>query len=321
MPQGCPKIGRIMAKKTFPLTAVQARVAREILSLVRRENRQAGSAMPEVTLAKEIGTSRTPVQAALRYLASQGVVRQDVNRRYVLSRNAAELGVAAPELFNEPDDPLYLHIAEARQAGDLPEDVTEAELMRRFGVVRSTLRKTLARISEEGWIEQRVGSGWSFLPLIDSSKGYEESYLFRQSIEPMGILSPWFHAERTALAELKREQQFIVNGGFRTMSAIELFEANSRFHEALAAWSGNRFVAQSVRRLNQLRRLVEYRQAAVQRAARRGQAGEHLQILDAIERQDLVEAAGLMRKHLEEARRSKVFSQDVFTPDNTSSPG
>lgn len=300
-----------MTDTSLSLTPVQARVAREIVSLVRRENRQAGAAMPEVVLAKEIGTSRTPVQVALRYLAGLGVVYQDVNRRYFLARDATDLGEVAPELFSTPDDPLYLRIAEARQAGELPEEVNEAELMRRFDVARSTLRKTLARISEEGWIEQRVGSGWSFLPMIDSPHAYEESYLFRQSIEPMGILSPWFHAERSALADLKREQRFIVDDGFRTMTAIELFEANSRFHEALASWSGNRFVVQSVRRLNQLRRLVEYRQAA-QRPARRVQAEEHLRILEAIERHDLVEAAGLMRKHLEEARRAKVFKRDVF---------
>ena len=90
------------------------------------------------------------------------------------------------------------------------------------------------------------------------------------------------------------------------MTAIELFEANSRFHETLAAWSGNRFIVQSVRRVNQQRRLVEYQQAS-KRPQRQVQALEHMQILDAIERQDLVEAASLMRKHLDGARRAKVY--------------
>lgn len=301
---------------TLLLTALQARVAREIIALARREGSPAGTPMPETMLAKEIGTSRTPVQVALRYLAAQGVVQQDSNNRYFLAKNAVDLNGVAPELFSVPDDPLYLRIASARQTGSLPDEINEAELMRRFKVARSTLRKTLARIAEEGWMEQRVGTGWSFLPMLDSSAAYEETYLFRQSIEPAGVLSPWFSADRTCLEELKREQERIVSGGFRTMTAIELFEANSRFHETLATWSGNRFIAQSVRRLNQLRRLVEYRQAE-QRPARRTQAQEHLAILDAIGRQDLIEAAGLMRKHLEEARRAKVFGSNVFTPEAT----
>jgi len=295
------------------LSPVQARVVREIIALVRRENWQAGVALPEVLLAEAIGTSRTPVKVALRHLATLGVARQDKNRRYVLARDALALDDVVEDVAASPDDPLYLQIAEARQSGTLAEEVSEAELMRIFDVARSTLRKVLARISNEGWVEQRVGTGWVFLPMIDSPQAYEESYLFRQSMEPAALLSPWFTVDREELIKLRREQEFIVNGGYETMTAIELFEANSRFHETLALWSGNRFVLQTVRRLDQLRRLVEYRQAVTRRRARQTQATEHLAILAAIERQDLIEAAGLMRKHLEDARRAKVYGiDDVF---------
>ena len=51
------------------LTPLQARVARDIVSLVRRENRKAGDHLVESNLARDIGTSRSPVNAALRYLA------------------------------------------------------------------------------------------------------------------------------------------------------------------------------------------------------------------------------------------------------------
>jgi DNA-binding GntR family transcriptional regulator len=185
--------------------------------------------------------------------------------------------------------------------------VTEAELMRRFDVARSSLRKVLARMSEEGWIEQNLGHGWRFLPMIDTPQAYEESYLFRQAIEPVGIVSPSFHADARELDALRREQQQIVNGGWRTMTAIELFEANSRFHETIAQSSGNRFIAQSVRRINLQRRLVEYHQAA-QRKPRQTQAQEHLQILAAIAVHDYVLAASLLRGHLDGARRAKVHT-------------
>src|SRR5690606_14188822 len=142
----------IFMADTLLLTALQARVAREIIALARREDRMAGAPLPETMLAKEIGVSRTPVQVALRYLAAQGVVYQDVNRRYFLAKNAADLNGAAPELLSIPDDPLYLRIANERQAGSIPDEINEAELMRRFKVARSTLRKTLTRISEEGWM-------------------------------------------------------------------------------------------------------------------------------------------------------------------------
>jgi len=294
------------------LTPLQAKVAREIVALVRREGRRAGEHLPEVHLSEQIGTSRSPVQAALRHLSKLGVLQQDLNRGYFLVQDAKAWDAVAARFSSQPDDPLYLAIAEERQAGKLSDEVTEAELMRRFNVARSTLRKVLARISEEGWIEQRVGHGWCFSSMIDSPEAYEESYLFRQAVEPTGLLGPSFRFDAGQLNELRREQQLIVDGGFKTMTAIELFEANSRFHETLAQWSNNRFVLQSVKRINQLRRLVEYRQAS-KRGARQTQAQEHLGILDAINQHEFLQAASLMRAHLDGARRGKVHGKDVFT--------
>ncbi|WP_083336817.1 GntR family transcriptional regulator [Polaromonas sp. JS666] len=294
------------------LTPLQTKVAREIVALVRREGRRAGEHLPEVHLSEQIGTSRSPVQAALRHLSKLGVLQQDLNRGYFLVQDAKAWDAVAARFSSQPDDPLYLAIAEERQAGKLSDEVTEAELMRRFNVARSTLRKVLARISEEGWIEQRVGHGWCFSSMIDSPEAYEESYLFRQAVEPTGLLGPSFRFDAGQLRELRREQQLIVDGGFKTMTAIELFEANSRFHETLAQWSNNRFVLQSVKRINQLRRLVEYRQAS-KRGARQTQAQEHLGILDAINQHEFLQAASLMRAHLDGARRGKVHGKDVFT--------
>jgi DNA-binding GntR family transcriptional regulator len=298
------------ASTTPELTSLQQRVAREIVALVRRDNRRAGDHLPEIQLAQHIGTSRSPIQAALRHLAQLGVLEQDANRGFFLKVDAMNWDGPVSGLL-VTDDPLYLRIVQDRQTETLPDAVTEADLMRRYGVARSTLRKVLSRISEEGWIEQSMGHGWQFLSMIDSPDAYEESYLFRQSIEPGSLLGPAFQFKPAELKQLRREQQRIVDGGYETMTPIELFESNSHFHETLAKWGNNRFVLQSVRRINQLRRLVEYRQAS-KRGPRHTQASEHLAILDAIEQQDFVQAASLMRAHLNGARRGKLRDADVF---------
>ncbi len=300
-----------IASSASELTSLQSRVAREIVALVRREGRRAGEHLPEVQLADQIGTSRSPVQAALRHLSRLGLVQQDVNRGFFIVKDAKDWAPVAANFSSQPDDPLYLAIAEERQAGRLPDEVSEAELMRRFNVARSTLRKVLSRISEEGWIEQCVGHGWAFQNMMESPEAYEESYFFRQALEPSGILSPSFNVIRSELEQLQREQQHIVEGGFRSMTPIELFEANSRFHETLAGWSGNRFIVQSVKRVNQLRRLIEYQQAS-KRAPRQTQAQEHLEILNAIAKLDHAQAAYLLRSHLDGARRAKVHGKGVL---------
>ena len=294
------------------LTPLQTRVTREILALARREDLAIGDRLAESVLAEKIGTSRTPVNVALHHLVSLGVVYYDANRGFFMAKPARDLTEVAAPFFNEPDNPLYLKIADDRLGHRLPDLVTEADLMRQYDVSRSELRRVLSRMQEEGWLERQVGHGWQFMPMIDSVEAYEESYLFRAAIEPTGIMSPTFSANRVELEELRRRQRFIAESGYLTMNSVELFEANSEFHETIAKWSGNRFIAQSVRRMDRLRRLVEYRQAKA-RKPRQGQATEHLAILDAIAQHDLLRAAALLRDHIEGARRAKVHAQEVFT--------
>lgn len=293
------------------LTPLQTHVAREIVGYVRRENLKAGEHLAESLLAEHIGTSRSPVNVALRFLAKQGFLTHDLNRGYFLTSDACNLDTVANKFSAEPDDPLYLQIAEDRLKHRLPDEVNEVDLMRLYDTSRSVLRNVLRRIQQEGWIEKMVGHGWQFLPLIDSPDAYEESYVFRSAIEPTGLLASTFAVQAHELTDLRRQQQFIVDSGYRTMTSIELFESNSQFHETLAKWSGNRFILQSVKRTNQLRRLIEYRQAR-EREPRRAQAAEHVAILDAILAQDMLKAATLLKSHLEGARRGKIYGNDVF---------
>lgn len=297
MPHVTPKGQRLRE-----LSPVQQQVAREIVSLVRRTGRRSGASLTETTLAGQLGTSRSPVRAALLHLAEHGVLDRHSNHGFVLTKDAAEW-TALAELFTANDgDPLYARIADERQRQLLPEVVNEAELMRRYGVVRSSLRKVLARIAEEGWIEQRVGRGWCFLPMIDSPGAFEESRRYRQAIEPSGLLSPSFRFDAREMAELRQEQQRIAGGKGEDMTAAEEFEANRRFHETLARWSGNRFVVHSLRYVGSLHRLVE-RHEGLQAGERTKGAREHLAILDAVEAGDMVSAASLLRRHLDSGSR------------------
>jgi DNA-binding GntR family transcriptional regulator len=289
------------------LSTVQARILREIVAYIRREDLPAGTHLREWHLAKLVGTSRSPVQAALSYLATLGFVEQDRNRGFFLHVPATSLADFSEQLTTSAEDPLYLQIADGRLRGIIPDTVLEADLMRQFNASRNAVHRALSRIQQEGWAERAKGHGWHFTPMINSIEAYEESYAFRLMIEPAALLTPSFKPDQDLLASLRRQQQYIVQGGYQTMTPAELFEANARFHETLAACSGNRFVAQAVRRMDQLRRLVELGQAK-QRPARKGQAEEHLGILEKVEHGDFLGAATLMRAHLEGARRQKAVS-------------
>ena len=292
------------------LTEIQARVAHEIVAYIRRENLDTGTHLPETQLAKVVGTSRFPVRAALSHLADLGVVRSDSNRGFFLSAPTTTLKAVAENFSLAAEDPIYLKIAEYRLCGRLPDVVLETELMKMFSASRFVIQRAFSRIQQEGWVERRAGRGWLFLPMIDSPEAFEESYAFRQSIEPAGILSASFRPDLPELEECRKQQELICQGGYQFMTQIELFESSARFHETIALCSGNRFAVQTIRRLNQLRRLVEYKHAK-QRPARKSHAEDHLTIINDILQGNLIGAASRMRDHLDRSRTEKI-SQDLF---------
>ncbi len=291
------------------LTPLQSRILREIVSYVRRGQLPHGTHVVESQLARELNASRSPVKAALTFLTQQGMFTYDKNRGYFLAQHASELGPLAEQLSAQSEDPVYQQIAEMRLTRTLPELFTEIELMRELNISRTVLRSVLTRIQQEGWLEFRAGQGWKTLPAIDSLEAYQESYALRIMIEPAGLMGDAFRPDRARLEACRRQQQFIAGGGFMTMTPRELFEANSDFHETLAACSGNRFLLQTVRRLNQLRRLVEYRQAQEKRSQRQHHAEEHLEILDLLLAGERQAAADKLRLHLERATSHKGQSE------------
>lgn len=286
------------------LTPLQQKVAREIVALVRREDRPAGHHLSKLALAKAIGTSHNPVEAALAHLARLGIARHEKDRGYFLARDASRLGAAAEKLI-PAEDPLYRRILDLRLDRRLADTVSETELTRRLGATRSAVHKALLRIQQEGWIERRAGHGWAFLPLIDTVEAYEDNYEMRRIVEPAGLLSTRFAPVAAEFEMLKKQQAFMAGGGYRTMTAAEWVDLNALFHETLSRWSGNRLLHQTIRHINRLRKLIEHRVVAGDPALRARQAAEHLAILEAIGRGDRDKAAELLEEHLAHARRDK----------------
>src|SRR5690606_32443313 len=96
------------------LSPLQARIARDIVSHVRRERFGIGHHLAESQLAATLNVSRTPVKFALGHLVEKGMVTYDRNRGYFLARASDDLGDLASEVMGNSDDPLYLQFAQLR---------------------------------------------------------------------------------------------------------------------------------------------------------------------------------------------------------------
>lgn len=274
----------------------QARLASQIVNYIRTKGLPAGSHLPEQVLSRHFHVSRTPIRAALVLLTDQGVIEHHRNRGYFTRWDASR--VDPSKLPASDEEKVYLRIAGDRMSRRLPDQVSEADLLRRYGAARSVLSRALQRLVREGLVEKRPGRGWAFAPVVDSEESHDESYRFRLSIEPAALLEPGFCLDRERASRSRAAHEDLLAGTSRQVSAIDLFEMNAEFHELLAASSGNRFFLQAVRQQNRLRRFANYRW--VHGPTRPLEASrEHLAILDAIEGGDMFWAATLLRRHLQ----------------------
>ena len=119
-------------------------------------------------------------------------------------------------------------------------------------------------------------------------------------MESAGLLEPGFRADAAEMKRVRERHRLFVAAKSTARTATEFFEMNSRFHEMLAQFSGNRFLLQSIEQMDRLRKFQEFASFASDSRALVQSCREHLEILDAIEAGDRDWAAALMRRHLSE---------------------
>lgn len=290
-------------------------LASKLEQLVFEGHLPPGSPLVERALAERFMVSRSPVREALRILAERGVVEQRTDGGYAVLERLQE-PPATPFLPESPsqDESIYLQIAEDRLANNLPEKVTETELMRRYQLTKVQLASVLRRIVSEGWIERLPGNGWQFQPILTSGDAYSQAYNFRILIETGALEQPGFCVDAVALRKCLAEQQALIDGAVEWASPAQLFDANTRLHETIAAFSGNVFILESLRRINRLRRLMEYRKA-VDRVAAARRCKEHKTLIELLLSGNQEAAASFLRLHLRDAAREKsAQAQDAVAP-------
>jgi DNA-binding GntR family transcriptional regulator len=219
-----------------------------------------------------------------------------------LKRAVRDQDIEAYAPMDSEDDQLAERMAADRFAGSLPDQVSEADLMRRYGVARSALARVLNRMAQDSVLERRDGHGWRFLPTLDSTQLHDESYRFRLLIEPAGVLEPTFCLDTARAQRLREEHLALVAGGLKQVSSVEFLDLNADFHEFIAACSGNRFFHQAIINQNRLRRFFSYHWTyGAERM--RDSSNEHVAILDRLLGGDRDQAATLLRLHLLGASR------------------
>jgi DNA-binding GntR family transcriptional regulator len=290
-----------------------AQIALQIGEMIREGQFAVGQHLSAQKLANEFHVSRQPVKDALKILEERGIVQSQKNRGcFVATADDAVLAKSSGSDQPGEDEP-YFRIAEDRLTGRLPEEVTETDLRRHYQISRAEIQGMLARMAQEGWIERKPGYGWRFLPVLTSPAMHRQSYEFRLVIEPAALLCPTYAVDKRAFARVREQQVSMLTGEIWKLSPARLFQASTDLHELVVGCSGNPFFLDAVKRINRVRRLIEYR-AMFDRGRLIKQCEEHIKLLDLLLEERREDAAQFLRMHLESAsdRKSRFFEASLL---------
>lgn len=147
-------------------------------------------------------------------------------------------------------------------SGELPEGSTlpsEAELMARFGVSRTTLRETMQHMVAQGLIRSRPRAGTTVMPrdkwnmldpvVLDAAMEHAADFSFfnalieaREVLEPASAAAAAAGADNAALIEITRAFEAMRKSGGRDEETFS--RADLDFHTAIIEASGNWVFAQ-----------------------------------------------------------------------------
>ena len=210
-------------------------------------------------------------------------------------------------VFSEVAKQLQTRIVSRLKPGDmLP---PERELVRRFGVSRSSIRDAIRSLEAVGLLEPRQGIGTVVreVPpdavvtpmasvLLQKHKVISELLDVRDVIEPALARRAAVHASPEQIAEmeaiLRRQEEKVRHGELAT-------DEDSAFHYTLALAADNSMMMKLVQVLMDLLRETRERSLQGEGRAQKSLAGHH-RILAALKRGDASAAEAAMRGHLSE---------------------
>lgn len=273
----------------------------QVIAYIQAQGLGVDSHLPAQALADHLKVSRSPVNDALAFLHSQGVLRREKNRGYFLAQaldpNHPAVAMARAPQHADGVRRAYFQIAEDLLQGRLPMACSEALLKARYGLTTAQVQAVLTRVAQEGWAHKKPGYGWAFSSMLTTPDSLLQSYRLRMALEPAALLEPGFDLDPHVLQTCRAAELHLLAGGIETDTPDQLHDRGVRFHESLVQASGNPFFIDTIQRLNRVRRLLSYR-SMQDRQRYTAHCHQHLHILDLLEQGRNAQASEALRQHL-----------------------
>lgn len=263
----------------------------------------------EPSLAERLQVSRTTVRSILSRLAGAGILHVDGREKRIVRLPRKD------EYFPDMETESSAELVERKfmdyiLKGDLSPGsvINTLELARQFQVSTSAIREYLNGFSRFGLILKRPNSSWVFqgftksfaLELSDIRELFE-----MQSLEHFAAALSQPEA-RNKLKELKASHIDLLarmDRDFHSFSALD-----ERFHRAINDASDNRFIREFYDVISLIFHYHFQWSKTDERERNEAAIYEHLAIIAALERGDLIQAKAAAAAHLKSARETLLRS-------------
>ncbi len=278
------------------------KLARQIVEFSLECGLREGDHLPETTLSKACGVSRTPIRSALKILENKDIVsRREEEGFFLKVRPEIAMADAASHL-EDVEDSLADRILKDRAERRITDVQSVSALVRRYNAPRSAVLNALKILNADGVVTQLPGRAWGFQPILDTPNALADSLAFRLTLEPQAITAPGFAMDSQKAGMMRQQMEDFLGRQDGGLSSAAFLRLDCAFHSLIADSSGNRFNRGALLAHHRLRSTTQKDQSIPDFRLRQS-LEEHLDILDSLERSQHQLAADQMVLHL---RRSQI---------------
>ena len=198
-------------------------------------------------------------------------------------------------------DQVYASVKEALATRKLApgEKLSLQELATAYGVSRSPVQQALTRLVAEGLVEVRPHLGHFVKPLTVASVC--EAYDVREALELWAARHTVGRVTPGDLAELRRLMERTLPMVGPGHLAAGFFETNQAFHDFQIGLAGNELMRESYRRLSVNALMARVLSGHLDSGS--DVAAEHVELVEAFEREDLQRVRAAITVHVETGKR------------------
>jgi DNA-binding GntR family transcriptional regulator len=261
----------------------------------------------EVSLARQLGVSRTTIRKVLCMLEEKGAIVAEEDGRRVSEFNQAAIRFAKSETVSMSDQVEKMFMEWMLRDKACPGTViNERELAREFGVATTGIREFLNRFQHYGLIEKRPNAGWLFkgftmefaLELLQIREMFE--LRSARAFSALSNHSPlWWQID-----SLRQEHQNLltqIDQHYQDFSDLD-----NRFHRLINSASPNRFIDGFYDLISLIFHYHYQWNKKDERKRNEIAILEHLAYIDALKSKNIASIEQTCRTHLSSARQTLI---------------